>query len=453
MPPVWTDQSDRPAPMSRTPWGKADELRTRKLPPGPSRSRDAVASNQRERMLGATVAVVADLGYDATRVADIIRVAGVSRSAFYKHFANKHECFMAAIDEIVRGVGQAIAATYADHDGPWDARLRAALDVFVELTVAQPAAARLCFVEVYAAGPDAIDHVERIGDDFVDMAVDALRESPEREGAPRELVRAVAGGVRQILHTRLLYGRQDELIELAPGLLDWCLSYHAPSEPLRRPRKPAGLPQLALDPSLQRNRILTAVYEITAEKGYRGMTITEIAQHAAVSLSTFYTLFEGKREVFLAAIDEGERRLFEIVLPAYADAEDWPHAVKEGLHTLFAFMAENPATATVGGFDIFSGGVGALERRERALQRFRALLAPGLEQYPGMSAIVPEAISGAIAELLYQGLRERDARHLYELAPAATFVALSPFIGAETATGIANESWRPKAASAGRGRE
>lgn len=395
-------------------------------------------------MLGATVAVVADLGYEATRVADIIRVAGVSRSAFYKHFDNKRECFIATIDEVVRAVSQTIATTYESHDGSWDARLRAALDEFVALTVAQPAAARLCFVEVYAAGADAIEHVERIGDNFVTLAMDALQESPERAGAPRELVRAVVGGLRQIIYTRLLYERQHELTELAPDLFDWCLSYHAPVEPLRRPRKPPELPPTAPDEDVQRQRILDAVFDIAVEKGYRQMTITEIAQRASVSLSTFYLLFEGKPEVFLAAIDDGERRLLEITLPAYLGGSDWPHAVRDGLHAFFAFMACNPATATLGGLDIFAGGNVAQERQERSRQRFQALLGPGFEQYPETSPVVAEAVGGAIAELLYQRLRTKDPRRLYEMAPAAAFVALSPFVGAEAATAIANEGWQPQ---------
>lgn len=444
MSPVWTDHSYRPAPMSKTPWGKADELRSRRLPPGPSHSPDAVASNQRERLLGATVAVVADLGYEATRVADIIRVAGVSRSAFYKHFDNKQECFIATIDEIVRGVSETIADTYASHDGPWDDRLHTVLDTFVKLTVAQPAAARLCLVEVYAAGTEAIEHVERIGDGFVNMAADALQESPERAGAPRELIGAVVGGLRRIIHTRLLYGRQDELTELAPDLLDWCIGYTAPTEPLRGPHQPPELPPAAPHPSEQRERILTAVCQIAAEKGYGQMTITEIAQRASVSLTTFYSLYEGKTDVFLAAIDDGERRVLETMRPAYAAASDWPHAVKDGLHAFFAFMAGDPATATLGGLDVFSSGIGALERHERSLRRFQALLAPGFERRPDASPIVSEAVRGAIAELLYQGLRNKDPERLYELAPAASFVALSPFLGAVTATAVANEGWQPK---------
>ena len=67
--------------MTATPWGDADRLRARKLSPGPGKSEEDVSAHQRERLLGATVAVVAEKGYDATRVEDILLVAAVSRNA------------------------------------------------------------------------------------------------------------------------------------------------------------------------------------------------------------------------------------------------------------------------------------------------------------------------------------------------------------------------------------
>ena len=62
------------ATMVRTPWGNADQLRGRMLPPGPGRPREEVARNQRERLFGAMVACVAEKGYEATTVADLLEL-------------------------------------------------------------------------------------------------------------------------------------------------------------------------------------------------------------------------------------------------------------------------------------------------------------------------------------------------------------------------------------------
>src|SRR4051812_21745129 len=87
----------------RTPWGDVDELRERKLKPGPGLSAEARRRNQRERLYGATVAATASKGYAAVRVSDLLALSGVSRATFYQHFADKGECFGATIQALLRG--------------------------------------------------------------------------------------------------------------------------------------------------------------------------------------------------------------------------------------------------------------------------------------------------------------------------------------------------------------
>ena len=72
--------------MVRTPWGDAASLRERKLRPGRGTPRDLAERNQRERLFGAMVAAVDEKGYEAATVADVVRISGVSRSAFSRHF-------------------------------------------------------------------------------------------------------------------------------------------------------------------------------------------------------------------------------------------------------------------------------------------------------------------------------------------------------------------------------
>lgn len=428
--------------MTITPWGRADELRARRLRPGPGSSREEVDRNQRERLLGATVAVVAERGYDATRVADLLELAGISRSAFYHHFANKQECFLAAVEEMIDRAGAKLAEAYDAGGDSWEDRARSVLDALAELIVAQPAAARVCVVEVYAAGPAATERFGRVGDSVLRTAADTLADSPAHAGMPRKLLRAIFGGMRQTVHTRLRHGREDELPGLVPELLEWALSYQPPARPLRRPRKPPPLPPAERDRDDQRSRMLAAITEAVAEKGYQAMTITEIAQRGAVSLSTFYAHFESKGDAFVAAIEDGEQRLFGATLPAFQASRDWPDAVRNALHAFFAFLATNPATAKLGGVDVYSGGPKALARHEQTLNRFQTLLEPGVERY-GTGPIVPEAIGGAISTLAYDQLAAGNPERLYELAPTATFLALAPFVGNERAVELANERWVP----------
>src|SRR5262245_18141873 len=57
---------------------------------------EAVLADQRQRLVDAVPKVVAEHGYEAMSVADIVKAAAVSRNAFYRNFGDKEECFAAA---------------------------------------------------------------------------------------------------------------------------------------------------------------------------------------------------------------------------------------------------------------------------------------------------------------------------------------------------------------------
>src|ERR1700759_3130821 len=107
--------------MLQTPWGDADTLRERRLPPGRSGDRGAARRDQRERLFAALVASCDERGYDATSVEDLLRTSGVSRATFYEQFADKLACFRAAQDEMIAaGIAAGIAAAANRLDGRGD---------------------------------------------------------------------------------------------------------------------------------------------------------------------------------------------------------------------------------------------------------------------------------------------------------------------------------------------
>src|SRR4051794_39467696 len=85
-----------------TPWGMSDSLRDRRLRPGPGIPREDVAANQRERLFGALVASVAERGYAATTVGDLVEISGVSSRTFYDLFPDKQACYLAALEAIIQ---------------------------------------------------------------------------------------------------------------------------------------------------------------------------------------------------------------------------------------------------------------------------------------------------------------------------------------------------------------
>jgi AcrR family transcriptional regulator len=425
--------------MTATPWGEAESLSSRKLPPGPGRDPAAVERHQRERLFGATVAVVAERGYDATRVEDIVVVAGVSRNSFYRHFSNKRDCFVATLEGITGFAIPTVSAAFEEAPGPWDRRLAAMLDVFAAAVVAQPATARVGWVEVYAGGPEAVAVIDRLDRSVEDIVCRALEDSPARAGMPREIVRAITGGVRNIVHTHVREERIDEIPALMPELFSWMQSYHTPPERLSRPRRvPPELTAPRSEPHDVRERILAAVVELVAERGYAETPITEIAARAAVSLTTFYANFGGKEEAFLAALADAQRRLFQATVAHAGTAPDWATAVSTGLCAFFAFLATDPMTARLGGVRVWATNDAGLDLRARGLSRFSVLLDEGFRQFPETNPVAPQAIGATLDALLYRSLDQGKTERLYEVAPLATFITLAPFLGTERACEVAN---------------
>jgi AcrR family transcriptional regulator len=432
--------SYRPVAMVTTPWGDAGTLRDRKLQPGRRLPPEEVARNQRERLFAALVAVVAEKGYEATRVEDLLELSGVSRSAFYAHFKDKEECLLAALHAFV---GPTVGAIFAGGGPPPDeVRARQAFDAFINLIVEQAAAARMCLVEIYAAGPRAIEEIDRTTDGVQAFLSATLEQVPGRQGMPAEIVRAMVGGVRKVIHSRLYRHQEDELLELIPQMWDWFAAYEPPPQPLRRPRSRAaqnGGPANGYDPV---ERILRALASVVAEKGYPAMTIGDIAARASISLSTFYANFADKEEAMLAAVDSGSSQMLATTLPAFRRAPDWPHAVRGAFGAMFAFCAAEPEYTTLGAVDVYAAGRRALEQRDEVMKTMEALLIPGYEIKPDVSPIAAEAIGGAIYSMIYDQIKGGGAENMQEVAPLAAYVTLAPFIGAEQACAVANGDGR-----------
>src|SRR2546421_107059 len=145
-----------PAELAAQSHAHAESASASAIPRGRhSLSREQVRASQRARMLRAMVDAVAQKGYASTSVADVIGGARASRETFYEHFANKQDCFLAAYDEAVRRLTEAMQGAAAA-EAPPAQRFEQVLGRYLDAIAAEPGLARaLILIEVYAAGPDA----------------------------------------------------------------------------------------------------------------------------------------------------------------------------------------------------------------------------------------------------------------------------------------------------------
>jgi AcrR family transcriptional regulator len=184
---------------------------------------DFVAANQRERILLAVTELVAERGYRKTTLEAIAKTARVAPGTLYEHFADKEACFVAAFDEIVASARETLAEE-VDQDRAWPDRVAAALDVFLEMVVANPAPARLCLVEAQAAGGAALARYQEMLEDVASMLREGRERCSREARLPDGLETAIAGGLAWLVHQRLAADRTDDLKALLPEMLQVALT-------------------------------------------------------------------------------------------------------------------------------------------------------------------------------------------------------------------------------------
>jgi AcrR family transcriptional regulator len=124
-----------------------------KLPRGRSgMSPQEVASHQRNRLMRAIRLAVETHGFPATTLQEIVTLAGVSNSAFYRQFDSLEACFLATFDSIVARGAEQIKRAYSAQSRYKD-KLRAAFSGYLDIVIDQPAATHFSYLTRSAWGP------------------------------------------------------------------------------------------------------------------------------------------------------------------------------------------------------------------------------------------------------------------------------------------------------------
>jgi AcrR family transcriptional regulator len=193
------------------------------LPPGRhGLARSFVARNQRERILAAVAQVASVGGYGGMSVQDIVREAGVSRRTFYEQFKNKDQAFLAAYDEASGRLLASVRAAF-ERETTMEGRVRAGLGTFLDLLAASPAFAKMCIVEVLAAGPQAISRRARTLEEFSGYFEDSASTLLGRDAPSPLIAETIVGGVYEAVYRRIARGETADLPRLLPDLVESAL--------------------------------------------------------------------------------------------------------------------------------------------------------------------------------------------------------------------------------------
>jgi AcrR family transcriptional regulator len=416
---------------------------------------------------------IGEKGYAAGTVSDVIKRAGVSRKAFYEHFANKEECFLATYDSIAAVGQRGVSTAFGRADALPDS-VQEALGQLFELAIARPDALRVLMVEIGAAGPAGIQRREQLVVRYEDFLRESLRLAPGPGPIPNPVLRGVVGGILHVLYGHLRNGDRKQLLrKRLPQLVGWATAYWpapasmitlvdprpqelhldltggrapgslslgaASSRRRRLPRGENGMPRSFVVHS-QRERILDAVTILTAKAGYAALTVEGIAAEASVSLQAFYEHFSDKEDAFLVAYEIGHDKALALVERAFDSETDWRYGVRAGLEALFHFLAGEPGFAHMATVDVLAATERSSTRAFKGATSYLQMLLPGLDHSPNGNRppdVAVQAIAGGLFELMLHHALQYRMHELPTMVPRATYFALAPFIGAEAAGEVA----------------
>jgi AcrR family transcriptional regulator len=171
------------------------------------------------------IAVVSESGYLAATVAGIVRRARVSRAAFYAHFADKEDCFLAATAEGRElMIAQIVSATRALPAGARDEDvLRAAFRAYLAFLVGEPAFAEVFHIHMPTAGPRAVGRLDAAPWLFAGLNQKwherAREHHPQWPSVPPDAYLALAGATDELVRSTVRAGRTDALPDLEETLV------------------------------------------------------------------------------------------------------------------------------------------------------------------------------------------------------------------------------------------
>ena len=172
--------------------------------------------SQRIRLLRAMTDEVAAKGFADTTAAAVYTRAGVSSRAFYENFTDVRDCFLASYDSCsaaassaLRGVSGASALE----------RFDGLLETYLRLLAHEPSMARTFLLEVYAAGPQALQRRVAVHDQFVSLVCQVLAGGRRLPRADRVSVEALVNAVTFAVTVRLAAGDLGDISVLRGDLL------------------------------------------------------------------------------------------------------------------------------------------------------------------------------------------------------------------------------------------
>jgi AcrR family transcriptional regulator len=181
----------------------------------------------------------------------------------------------------------------------------------------------------------------------------------------------------------------------------------------------------------QRGRIAAGMIEVVVERGYVAASVTQVVAAAGVSRRTFYNYYSDKAEAFFDVYAQVTDFLIETMAEAGGGAKrGWPATVRRRVDALLGCFSENPDLVrfTLQVPQAAGGDVAVAYRTflERLLESIGAGRPKRVKTPPPAAEY---GVVGGLAALIVEALDQRGEQAIATLAPDATELILTPYLG------------------------
>jgi AcrR family transcriptional regulator len=189
------------------------------------------------------------------------------------------------------------------------------------------------------------------------------------------------------------------------------------------PRRPHTSAREELRAS-QRGRLICAIADSVAVKGYAATSVADVLSLAGVSRRTFYEHFDDKEACFLAAYDAGAKAIFEAMADAIDPDQSWDQTLDAVFGTWLESLNADLRFTRAYMIEFWGAGDAARERwklrRDRTAGLLRALHERARKEDPAIvpvSDTVVQAVVGGVNRVVIAHVLDDGEAPLTDLKP------------------------------------
>jgi AcrR family transcriptional regulator len=348
----------------------------RPLRPGPGRSREQVAADQRSRLQRAVIELVAENGYRSLTVRSLAKRAQVSSGVFYRHFRGTDDCFLSTYDLICRHAAERMMEAGQHSRNPRERITRAIERVLLDIVFA-PQVATFMLRSAPASGP-VFTETLRVSALQVGGALEYLLRTGNGAGLPQPVMEGVVAGLARIGRVEAAGAGIDRIPAVAADTAAWVMGVCgvSPREAgawvtvgphqghSARGRRPDEV--MRYTPGDHRGMILSAAIRI-ARTGYHQLTVSRVCREAGVSRRNFGRYFAGLEECFSVALETRALNLISARRRSRPSQVAWSGSIQRALELIGGTIegdADGGRLLLVG---IFAAGTQGVESRDRLI--------------------------------------------------------------------------------------